>query len=117
MARRAKGEGCYVHLLPIKCEDCKQQNVCMKRNDPAAKCQRRDRKELWAYQYSVKGADGKRHRKAIYDSSKKELAKKVEALKAQKDVSLKADATFGELLETWETKYLPNTVRENTKDF
>lgn len=117
MARRAKGEGCYVHLMPIKCEDCKQRNACMKRNDPVAKCQLRDRKELWAYQYSVKGADGKRHRKAIYDSSKKELAKKVEALKAQKDVSLKADATFGELLETWKTKYLPNTVRENTKDF
>lgn len=41
----------------------------------------------------------------------------MEALKTQKDISLKADVTFGELLEIWKTKYLLNTVRENTKDF
>jgi integrase len=117
MARRAKGEGCYVHLVPIKCENCKQFKTCVKRKDPAAKCQQRDRKESWAYQYSVKGVDGKRVRKAIYGNSKKELVKKVKTLKSEANSGLQIDITLGEWLEVWKSKYLVKTVRDNTQDF
>lgn len=117
MARRAKGEGCYVHLLPIKCEECKKFKICLKRIDPAAKCQQRDRKDFWVYQYSVKGADGKRVRKALYGSSKKELVQKVASLKSEQDSASQNDITFGDCLEMWKTKYLPKTVRKNTQDF
>lgn len=117
MARRAKGEGCYVHLLPIKCEECKKFKICLKRIDPAAKCQQRDRKDFWVYQYSVKGADGRRVRKALYGSSKKELVQKVASLKSEQDSASQNDSTFGDWLEIWKTKYLSKTVRENTQDF
>ncbi|MBQ5345425.1 MAG: site-specific integrase [Acidaminococcaceae bacterium] len=117
MARRAKGEGSYIHRISIKCDECKQRDNCIKRNDFTVTCNKRDRKDYWEYQYSVKGADGKRVRKSIYAPSKKELAKKVEALKTQRDVTLKADATLGDWSETWESKYLPATVKENTLDF
>lgn len=117
MARRAKGEGCYVHLLPIKCEECKKIKICLKRIDPAAKCQQRDRKDFWVYQYSVKGADGRRVRKALYGSSKKELVQKVASLKSEQDSASQNDSTFGDWLEIWKTKYLSKTVRENTQDF
>lgn len=76
-----------------------------KRKDPAAKCQQRDRKESWAYQYSVKGVDGKRVRKAIYGNSKKELVKKVKTLKSEANSGLQIDITLGEWLEVWKLPF------------
>ena len=52
MARRAKGEGSYIHRTPIKCDECKQRDNCLKRNDFTVTC---DRCTVWRIVGSMLG--------------------------------------------------------------
>ena len=74
MARRAWGEGSYIHVQPIKCAACRDQSSCVIKNDKTSKCSKRDRVERWVYQYYVVGIDGKRKRKGISAKTRKALS-------------------------------------------
>ena len=118
MARRAWGEGSYIHVQPIKCAACRERSSCVIKNDKTSKCSKRDRVERWVYQYYVVGIDGKRKRKGISAKTRKDLAERVEQLQIESGgTATKTEVTLGEWLNTWSDKYLDNTVKKTTKQY
>lgn len=118
MARRAWGEGSYIHVQPIKCAACRDQSSCVIKNDKTSKCSKRDRVERWVYQYYVVGIDGKRKRKGISAKTRKALADRVEQLQIESGgAATKEEVVLGQWLQTWSEKYLANTVRKTTKQY
>lgn len=113
MARRSKGEGSYLHIVPVKCEKCKEFKSCTKRLDPASKCSKRDRKECWKYQYHVRGIDGESVRKILQAKTRKALEKRVEQMRANTDNCGDA-VTVGQWCERWGTAVIPETVVDST---
>ncbi|MBQ7416750.1 MAG: site-specific integrase [Acidaminococcaceae bacterium] len=118
MARRAWGEGTYIHVQPVKCSQCCDRFSCVIKDDKNGKCNKRDRVERWVYQYYVVGIDGKRKRKGISAKTRKNLTDRVEQLQvASGDVAVKTELILGQWLDTWSEKYLDNTVRKTTKQY
>ena len=114
MARRAKGEGSYMHILPIKCEKCKDFNECKIRLDATAKCRKRDRKDFWRYQYNVPGLDGKPQRKILEAKTRKGLEKRVEQMKLNGGEQGNDAITVGQWCDRWCYVILPGTIRDST---
>lgn len=113
MARRSKGEGSYLHIVPVKCEKCKEFKCCTKRLDSSSKCSKRDRKECWKYQYNVRGINGESVRKILQAKTRKELEKRVEQMRSNSD-NCGAAVTVGQWCERWGTAVIPETVVDST---
>ena len=77
MARRAKGEGTIYHVTPVSCDVCPQREGCLKKDAPEVKCGKRDRQDRWVYQYMVGMPGGKKSRRSLTASKKKELVAKL----------------------------------------
>lgn len=118
MAKRAKGEGTYIHIVPQNCQACPDFRDCDKAYAPGSHCARRDRVERWCYQYYVRDAAGKNRRKALYARSRKELVEKVSRLQKEQDDSTgRTFASVGDWADIWSKKYLPGVVRASTAKF
>ena len=113
MARRAKGEGSYLHIVPVKCEKCKDYKDCTKRLNPSSKCNKRDQKECWKYQYNVPGIDGKPVRKILQAKTRKELEKRVEQMHTNSN-ECGAAVTLGQWCDRWGSAVIPVTVVDST---
>ena len=113
MARRSKGEGSYLHIVPVKCEKCKDFTECTKRLDATSKCRKRDQKECWKYQYNVPGINGKPVRKILQAKTRKLLDKRIEQLHAESEICGSA-VTVDQWLNRWCTAVIPDTVVEST---
>ena len=116
MARRAKGEGSYRHILPVKCEKCKAFDKCQIRLNPTGKCRKRDHKEFWRYQYHVPGIDGKPIRKILEAKTYKELVARVEQMRLEKGSVSNDTITVGQWCDQWRDVVLPGTVKKSTLD-
>lgn len=114
MARRAKGEGCYRHILPVKCEKCKDFAGCQIRLDPSGKCRKRDQREFWRYQYHVRGIDGHSVRKALEAKTRKELEARVAEMRRENGEDAKDTITVGQWCDRWKDIILPGTIKKTT---
>ena len=115
MARRAKGEGSFQHILPVKCKDCKDFEKCVTRLDPDGKCRKRDRKDIWRFQYYVQGIDGVRKRLALEARSRKELEAKVMKMRMDNGNAVNDTITLGQWCDRWCDVVLPATVDDSTQ--
>lgn len=116
MAKRAKGEGSYIHIVPQNCKTCPEFKSCKKAFVTDTHCAKRDKVERWAYQYVVRTADGTKKRKCVYARTRKDLQAKVEQL--QKNPSTyKTEATVEDWDNIWKNSYLPKVVRQSTEMF
>ena len=113
MARRTKGEGSILHIVPVKCGKCKDFEKCTKRLDASSKCRKRDQKECWKYQYNVPDIDGKPKRKILQAKTRKELEKRVEQMRANSEIYESA-VTVDQWLDRWCSAVIPDTVVEST---
>ena len=114
MTRRPKGEGSYRHIVPVKCEKCKDYNTCLIRQDPSGKCRKRDQREFWRYQYHVPGIDGKSVRRALEAKTYKELVSKVEKMRIDKGDVSNDTITVGQWCDRWRDAVLPGTIKDST---
>ncbi len=114
MTRRAKGEGSLQHIVPLKCKKCKDFAVCQKRLDPNGKCYRRDCRERWRYEYSVRGIDGKIKRMAVEAKTHKEIDAKIEKIKLKNANGANDTVTVGQWCDRWCNVVLPGTVKGST---
>lgn len=118
MARRAKGEGCILHIKPIACKACAKYHSCDMVGKSGTHCSKRDRRDRWLYQYVVKGPDGKSVRKALSATSRKVLEQKIEQLKEPADDGKRyMDVTLAQWKNTWIDTYLPGTVKPSTEKY
>lgn len=117
MARRAWGEGSYIHVVPLNCKACPERDTCVKRGNNSVRCSKRDRKERWLYQYRVVGADGKYIRKALSATNRKDLVRKVEEMREASGNSHSEAITLQEWADIWPDKYLSHSVRPSTEKF
>ena len=117
MARRAWGEGSYIHVVPVSCRACSERDTCAKRGDRSVHCSKRDRKERWLYQYRVMGVDGKYKRKALSATTRKELVRKVDEMRALSAAGEHEDITISGWTAVWLAQYMPHTVRPATEMF
>ncbi len=116
MARGLKGEGTYVHIVPIRCENCKRFEKCTLRLDPHAKCRKRDCRDHWVYQYYVKDINGNTVRKALQAKTRNELKSRVDQMR-QDDNGVSNDTiTVGQWCDRWQDTILPGTVKGSTLD-
>lgn len=113
MARNPKGEGAYLHIVPVKCKKCKEFKECTKRLDSSSKCRKRDQKECWKYQYNVRDINGKPVRKIMQAKTRKELEERVKQMKANNG-NCGAAVTVGQWFERWGTAVIPETVVDST---
>lgn len=116
MARRAKGDGSYIHILPVKCKNCKDFDKCQIRLNSAGKCRKRDQKEFWRYQYHVPGIDGRPVRKILEAKTYKELVARVEQMHMEKSSVRNDTITVGQWCDQWRDAVLPGTVKDSTLD-
>lgn len=116
MAKRAKGEGSYIHIVPQNCKTCPEFKSCKKAFVTGTHCAKRDKVERWAYQYVVRTADGSKKRKCVYARTRKDLQTKVEQL-LKNPSAYKTEATVGEWGIIWIKSYLPKVVRQSTEMF
>lgn len=114
MAKRHKGEGSFQHIVPIKCEKCKDFVQCQIRLDSSKKCRKHDFKDFWRYQYYEKGTDGISVRKSIQAKSYKELVARVERMQMDKGGLSNDSITVGQWCDRWRDVMLPGTVKEST---
>ena len=114
MAKRHKGEGSFQHIVPIKCEKCKDFVQCQIRLDSSKKCRKHDFKDFWRYQYYEKGIDGISVRKSIQAKSYKELVARVEKMQMDKGGLSNDSITVGQWCDRWRDVILPGTVKEST---
>jgi hypothetical protein len=117
MAKRANGEGSYIHIRPVDCKVCPSRTDCNKIGNLLDKCSKRDRQDRWCYQYTVTQPDGSKRIKQMYARSKKELKDRVERLQAETGQDFKLSATLGNWLDVWRDRYLKDTVRSSTARF
>lgn len=117
MARRAWGEGSYIHVVPLNCKACPERDTCVKKGNFSVRCSKRDRKERWLYQYRVVGPDGKYKRKALSASNRKELVRKVEEMREASGNTHNEVITLTEWADIWLEKYLSHSVRPSTEKF
>ncbi len=116
MARGPKGEGTYVHIVPIKCDDCKRFNDCTLRLTTSAKCRKRDCREHWVYQYYVKDINGKSVRKALQAKTRSALKARVDQMRQDKEGISSDTITVGQWCDRWKNDVLPGTIKESTLD-
>lgn len=116
MARRAKGEGSYYHVKPVDCKVCPQRDACVKKDDKAAKCSKRDRQDRWVYQYMAIQPGGKKVKRYLSAPTKKALMARVERRKMD-DKDYRQNATLGGWLEYWRNRCLADTVQPATAEF
>ena len=117
MARRANGNGTYIHIVPIKCHNCKDFNNCTIKGNSEIRCRKRDIGEHWVYQYYVKDINGKKIRKALQAKSRRQLEKRVELLRMGTHGTDTDAVTVGQWCDVWLEKVLPNTVKKSTLSF
>lgn len=117
MAKRANGEGSYIHIRPVDCKVCPDRTGCNKIGNLLDKCSKRDRQDRWCYQYTVTQPDGSKRIKQMYARSKKELKDRVERLQTETGQDFKLSATLGNWLDVWQDRYLKDTVRNSTASF
>ena len=117
MAKRANGEGSYIHIRPVDCSKCPDREGCKKIGNKLDKCSKRDRQDRWCYQYTVTQADGSKRVKQLYARSKKELQRRIERIQSETGQDFKLDATLGNWLDVWEKRYLANSVQGSTLEF
>lgn len=116
MAKRAKGEGSFIHIVPQNCQTCPELKICKKAFMSGTHCSKRDKVERWAYQYVIKTVEGAKKRKYLYARTRKDLQAKVELLK-QDPAAYKTEATVGEWIRIWSQNYLPGVVKHSTELF
>ena len=117
MARRAKGEGTIYHVTPVSCDVCPQREGCLKKDAPEVKCGKRDRQDRWVYQYMVGMPGGKKSRRSLTASKKKELVAKIERMRMEAGPEGSRDVTLGSFLDYWQDRCLPDTVQPSTQVF
>ncbi|MBQ8919090.1 MAG: site-specific integrase, partial [Acidaminococcaceae bacterium] len=117
MARRANGDGTYIHILPIKCHNCKEFSGCPIKGDTEKRCRKRDVGEHWVYQYYVRDINGKTMRKALQAKTRRQLEKRVELLRMGTSSTDTDAVTVGQWCDMWVEKILPNTVKKSTLAF
>ena len=114
MKRAPKGEGSYRHIVPVKCEKCKDFNSCLIRKEPSGKCRKRDQREFWRYQYHVPGIDGKSVRRVLEAKTYKELVCKVDKMRLEKGDVSNDTITVGQWCDRWRDAVLPGTIKNST---
>ena len=119
MARRRKGEGSYIHMVPQNCKTCPEAIECTKIGNIAVHCSKRDRRDRWIYQYTVHKADGSICRKSLVAKTRKELIEKVNRMQTEQTATGKqrTEATVEEWMDVWLNKILPGTVKPSTLAF
>ena len=117
MAKRANGEGSYIHIRPAACSECPDRENCKKIGNPLDKCSKRDRQDRWCFQYTATQPDGSKRTKQLYARTKKELQRRVERMQAETGQDFKMAATLGAWLDVWKDRYLANTVQGSTSGF
>ena len=117
MARRAKGEGTIYHVTPVSCDVCPQREGCLKKDAPEVKCGKRDRQDRWVYQYMVGMPGGKKSRRSLTASTKKELVAKIERMRMEVGPEGTRDVSLGSFLDYWQERILKDTVQPSTSVF
>ena len=117
MAKRANGEGSYIHIKPVKCESCPDRLRCDKKDDYTVKCSKRDKQERWCFQYTVKTADGNSKTRYMYSKKKARLVARVERMQAESGQDYRQSITLGGWLDIWADRYLSDTVQQATAEF